>query len=406
MDNKKNILYVLHSGTSGGTFDTTLDLIKNLKDSFNIYILGAENDHFILYNYCEGKVNTITVFQRYDKWSAKTFHNSWLTYIYFEILTEYNIDLIHIMHLINHSFDLPQIAKKLKIPIILSFHDYYFVCPNFCLLNENYEYCGGICSDNHENCKLNWNIFDDIHFKTFLPTWREHVQNLFKYVDVFISSSPIVKNIFSTAYPNMKTIFDSKFIIIEHGRDFPKFNQVLFDYPSRNAPLKIAFPANQLNEMKGSEIIKDIKKLDKKNELEFHFLGNVPESLEEYGINHGPYLRDDFNNCIEEIKPSFIGIFSICPETYCHTLTESWNAKIPVIGTNVGVIEDRISKNKGGIIIDRNIQKCYSTLINLKNLSKKDYESLLDDVSKIFIKTTADMAKEYLNIYDSLLKST
>ena len=170
--------------------------------------------------------------------------------------------------------------------------------------------------------------------------------------------------------------------------------------------MKIVFPANQLNEIKGTEIIKGIKKLDINNDFEFHFLGNASSEMNDYGINHGPYARDDFDKCIEKIKPSFMGIFSICPETYCHTITESWSCEIPVIGTDIGVIEERITKNNGGIIIDRNdIKKSYDILIKLKEISSEEYGNMINNVSKIYLKTTKEMTMKYTKIYNKLLES-
>ncbi|MDD3984506.1 MAG: hypothetical protein PHY59_01120 [Methanobacterium sp.] len=51
---------------------------------------------------------------------------------------------------------------------------------------------------------------------------------------------------------------------------------------------------------------------------------------------------------VNKIKPSFIGIFSICPETYSHTLTEAWTCGIPVLATEIGALKERIIKNGGG----------------------------------------------------------
>lgn len=133
----KRILYVLHSGVTGGTFLTNKDLMKNVQKKFNVFLLSAEKDTLNLYNYVNNELILIKEYDRNYKWSAKDFHNNWLSYIYFDILNEYKIDIIHIRHLLNHSFDLPKIAKKLNIPVVLSFHDFYFICPFYVLLNED-----------------------------------------------------------------------------------------------------------------------------------------------------------------------------------------------------------------------------------------------------------------------------
>ena len=51
------ILYVLHSGMTGGTFLSTMDLISNLGNEYNIFVLGAENDSLRLYSYSNGSLS-------------------------------------------------------------------------------------------------------------------------------------------------------------------------------------------------------------------------------------------------------------------------------------------------------------------------------------------------------------
>lgn len=405
MVKKNNILYVLHS-LAGGTYYTTLDLIKHVQNEYNVFILGGNKDNLILYEYKNNDLKIISTYNRNSEWSPKVFHDSWLTYLYYEILTQYNIQLVHVRHLIYHSFDLPQIAKKLDIPIVLSFHDFYFLCPNYLLLNENEEYCELHCSQSNKNCKLEWDLFDGIHFKTILLDWRTEVQNLFKNVDVFITTSDIVKNLYLSVYTNTDIINDDNFHVFEHGRDFFTIKEEIYEIPSKNDSLKIVFPANQINNSKGLEIIKKLKSLDVNDNLEFHFLGNSTNEINEYGIIHGPYKREDFCKKIKSIKPSFIGIFSTWPETFCHTLTEAWSCGIPVIGTDIGVIQDRILKNNGGFIIERfNLNESYKKILKFKNSNEKDYLTLVENVSKINFKTSKEMADEYVDVYKHLTTS-
>ncbi len=413
----KKILYVLHSGVTGGTFLTNKDLMKNVVQSFEVYLLGAENDFFRLYKYIDDNLIIIKDYPRYlnlnvpldgsnrdyNPWSAKEFHNSWLSFIYFDILDTYGIDLVHIRHLINHSFDLPQVAKKLNIPVVLSLHDFYFICPFYVLLDENNNYCGGSCNINGENCYCPMNSLRDIHSKSFIEEWRKNVLKMFKYVDYFITTSDFVKNLFLSIYPEKSIISDKNFDVIEHGRDFPKIKKSYFEIPSKNNPVKILCPANHLNIMKGSEIIKQIKKEDKNNLIEFHFLGNCHDDVEEYGIAHGTFERDEFFKKVEEIQPSFIGIFSIWPETFCHTLTEAWSCGIPVIGFNIGVIDDRISKSGGGWIININNPLDIFELIIYLIHNKNEYLHKVNLIKNFKLKSTGVMSKKYIGIYNFLL---
>lgn len=393
------ILYVIHSGVTGGTFLTNKDLMKNVDGKYEVFLLTAENDSLSLFNFSKGNLTLIKSYTRLNKWSAMNFHDSWLNYIYFDILTNLNIDLVHIRHLINHSFDLPEIAQKLGIPVVLSFHDFFFICPFYVLLDENKKFCNGVCNDNELNCYVPLKSLEDINSKKFILEWRNNVLNLFKYINCFITTSHVVKDIFLSIYPNMD---EKNFYIIEHGRDFFN-NQFFYEKPSLEKPIKILCPANHINAMKGSEIIKSIKRYDVDSKLEFHFLGNCHDGIDEIGINHGTFERDDFFLRVKEIKPSFIGIFSIWPETFCHTLTEAWNCGIPVLGSNLGVIQDRILKEKGGWILNIDSPKCmYDKILEIASNSD-EYNTVLSNIKNIKFKSSKDMADDYLNIYNQLV---
>lgn len=417
---EKNILYVIHSGVTGGTFLTNKDLMKNIENSYNVYLLAAENKEFKLYSFSNDDLKIIKTYRRYpklnvdfdegdeyelNKWSCKEFHNSWLSYIYFDILINYNINLIHIRHLINHSFDIVEVAKQLDIPVVLSMHDFYFICPFYTLLDENNKYCEGKCKNNNENCYVPMKSFEDIKLcKDFIPIWRKNVLRMFSDVDYFVTTSEIVKDLFLSIYSDRTIINEENYKVIEHGRDFPKIKGKFTETPSLNKPIKILCPANHLNVMKGSEIIKTIKKEDKDNLIEFHFMGMVYDNLENYGISHGTYERDEFYKKVKEIKPSFIGIFSIWPETFCHTLTEAWFCGVPVIGTNIGVIEDRIVNNKGGWIIDKdNPLDIYELLCSLSENTSR-YLKCKENILNINFKNTYEMSKEYSYLYNKLNK--
>ena len=413
----KKILYVLHSGARGGTFLTNKDLMKNVVKEFDVYLLGAENDFFRLYKYMDDNLIILQDYPRYfnlnvplhgvnkdyHKWSASEFHNSWLSFIYFDILEKYGIDLVHIRHLINHSFDLPQVAKKLGIPVVLSMHDFYFICPFYVLLDENNNYCGGICNTNEKKCYCPLNSLKNIDSKKFIGEWRKNVLEMFKHIDYFITTSDFVKNLFLSIYTEKSIINDSNFKVIEHGRDFPRIRKDYYEIPSNDKPVKILCPANHLNAMKGSEIIKQIKNEDKDNLIEFHFLGNCHDNVDEYGINHGTFERDEFYKKVEEIHPSFIGIFSIWPETFCHTLTEAWSCYIPVIGFNIGVIEDRILKNDGGWIININNPNEIFDLLSYLIINPEKYLSKISKLKNLKFKNTKMMSRKYIQIYNTLL---
>ena len=394
---KKRALYVLHEG-SGGTPNTTKDLISKIQN-FECFLLTSNSKQLILRKYENKELKKIMAWNLTTKWSAKNFYDEEFRRIYFNILTSFKIDIIHIRHLFKHSFDLPMVADNLGIPIILSFHDFYFVCPSFHLLNENNEFCRCDCDANEGNCQHPSALIDDINFKDFIDLWREEVSKIIKKCSMFITTSKSAKNIHSSVFNELK---GKKFKIIEHGRDFSWENRDFLKLKSNSKKIKILFPGN-IGNHKGLTLIKDLKSHDKENILEFHFAGTIGDDFEGVGICHGKYERDNFNEIVEKINPTFIGIFSIWPETFCHTLSEAWACGIPVISTKFGALGERVSKNGAGIFINpENISKSYNEILKIVK-SPKDYNALKKQAYNIYHKSTKEMAYEYEYEYIGVL---
>lgn len=393
----KSILYVLHEGKAGGAYLNVMDILKNLSDDFNSYVLFSERNILQLYKY-EKNLKLIKTYTK-DLWNIREFHNSWLNYVYFDVLLKYDIDIVHINHLINHSLDLPISAKKLDKKVIISVHDYYLICPYYTLINEKNQYCEGKCSKNNINC-YNPNITKSINSKKIINTWRKEIMKMMEYVDFFITPSLFTKKLLLSIYTKLD---ENNIRVIEHGGDYPKIFEDYNEIPSTNKKIKILFPANYLNLLKGSNFIKEIKKCDTKNRLEFYFMGHVNKDLEKYGKNYGTYLREDFQSIVKKIKPSFIGIFSICPETFCYTLSESISCEIPILGTNVGVIQERIKRYNIGWILDyKKPLEAYEKIIEISN-NKNEYLSKKENTKHIQLSNTNEMTKKYMELYNFLI---
>ena len=400
-NNRKKILYVIHSG-GGGTPHTNIDLMQHIQKYLDCYVLMSSGKEVILGIYEDNQFKQLFSWVIRSKWSAQDFYIPEFRKIYFDVLNGLKIDLIHIRHLIKHTFDLPVVAANLKIPVIVSFHDFYFVCPSYNLLDDRNSYCAGECSESEGQCKVPMRELHDLPFlKEFVKEWRNEVSKIFYNISAFVTTAQIVKEIFISVYPELSR---KEFIIIEHGRDFQKSDTAAVNYeiPSKEGVIKILLPGN-IHNQKGADLIKALKKLDVKNRLEFHFMGRLQGGLEDYGINHGPYERDDFNKMVNKIKPSFIGIFTICPETYCHTLSEAWNSGVPILTTKLGAQKERLNKNGGGWFIDHtNPSQAYDEIIRIAR-SPEEYLEVAEQVKKIEFRSTKEMAQDYMNLYNRFL---
>lgn len=397
---KKNILYVLHSG-SGGTPKNVKDIVDGVNEFFNCYILISNKKELILYKFHGNRYEKIKTWNLISKWFVEKTSSEDFLNIYINILINFSIDLVHIHHLVFHSLDLPYLCHELNIPIILSLHDFYLICPTYTLLDDENNYCKGECCNSNPSISCSTPMLEMTeidNMKNFVFEWREKISKFIVDVDFIIAPSYFMKDIFMKVYE----IDENKFKIIEHGINLNNFERNLFEIPSSEKPTKILFLGN-INSHKGSYIIKELYELDKNDNLDFHFLGNMAGELKDIGIHHGVYEYEKLSLLIKEIKPSFIGIFSKCPESYCYTLSESWAMGIPVLVNKIGSLKFRLLENGGGWFInDGDLEETYSLILSIIS-NTDEYCLKQEEINDIYLNSTKEMANRYCKIYKQCL---
>jgi len=421
-NNRKRILYAIHDG-SGGTLHTSIELMKNIDKTMDAYLLITGRQNISLYKYNslgnniaehkDGDKEFVKYLQLIRRWPKEYIYSALntsieeLKMICFNMLVTLNIDIVHIRHLIYSSFDLAEVAKRLGIPVILSFHDFYYVCPSHNLLDDNINYCAGVCSEyNPENnrqgqCQITAGLNIPIA-KSIISAWRNNVEKLLDNCDAYVTTCQSAYDIYTKYYPKL---IERDFNIIEHGRDIKTPDTTEYVSPIKSdEKIRIVFPGH-LNSSKGYDLIKAIKEYDTDNRLEYHYMGSIlgSEDLEDIGEYHGFYDRSEFEDIVHSIKPHFIAILSIWPETYCHTLTEGWASGIPVLTTRLGALKERVETNGGGFFVDLNPQKAYEEIIRISE-NPDEYMKKASQIPDITFKTSQSMGEDYLRLYKKYLK--
>jgi GT2 family glycosyltransferase len=396
---KPRLLFILHQG-SGGVPMTNDDLVSKVSETYQCFLLTSTGSEIVLGAWEDGRTVEKRRWKLPGSWSAQNYRNPAARQVYFQVLAGLGIDLVHIRHLFKHSFDAPELCRSLRIPVVLSFHDYYFACPSIHLLDQNEVYCGGECTPGLQQCTIPSPMLRDLPMlKTYLPEWRGRVAELLQCVDAFVTTADSVKAVYLSAFPQL----DRKpFWVIEHGRNFERLSSVA-SAPSAGQPARILCAGN-IDSHKGSYFIRRLSELDTDGLLEFHFLGQTNEELRDIGVHHGAYKRADFPKLARKIQPAFAGIFSIWAETYSHTLSEAWSVGLPVLGSKLGAVGERISRNDGGWTIDT--ADAAGALAQIRQIIRdpQGYRERVQAVERIEVPTVEEMANAYEALY-SLISS-
>ena len=410
----RNALFLVNVKT-GGTPQTNRDLMIALKKNYNIqpfclYVrksaaqLSAIDDNF---DEIFGSEYPI------PETRLPSHANQFLERIYIQLLEKFRFSFVHVRHMGWHSVKIFDILKLFHVPCFFSLHDFYTVCPNIKLQDADNKHCGGDClqSKAANDCKYElWDHpFSNVLKNDGVYKWQSIFKKCLSDANALITTSHTAFEIVQSVYPDVVSCKD--FRIIEHGRELylsssksrkPK-------KPSTESKLKLLAPGN-ITDTKGGLLIKQLAQDEQLSScLEVHILGNIQNQL---NINdnssiicHGGYDRNDFPEIVAALSPDIGLVLSIWPETYCHTLTELWMCDVPVIGTNLGAVGDRLRKCGGGWVID----PTYGSLKFILNKLLKNRDLINDAQDSIinrsdyglypFILPVNVMAREYMSIY-------
>ncbi|MBB2971423.1 glycosyltransferase [Mesorhizobium sp. RMAD-H1] len=397
-------LFVVSTRT-GGTPQTNSDLMEKLQDRYETFLLRCDAKTIELFH-VEGRNQSLLEAFQINKMIKAFPHTSDEYDAAVKILlVKYSIEVVHIRHIAWHSLALPKVCKQLDIPVVFSFHDFYTICPTVKLLDERLEYCGGVCTATSGQCKHElWSEPDFPPLKnSAIHNWQSSMREMLRYCDGFITTSSGSRETISKIFDNIQ---DKPFEVIPHGRDLEMLSQVHAEAKDRKK-LRILVPGN-IDTPKGANIIKEIARYDENINFEFHILGKTTLEAGPNLILHGGYKREDFQSKVKEIDPDIGAIFSIWPETYCHTLTEMWSCGLPVVALDFGAVGERIRAEGGGWLLStKDPKRIFSELCRITGdplARKRESENVLKWQRKTGLTHTAlRMSHYYDQFYRKIL---
>lgn len=214
---KKNILYILHSDFKvgrndniGGTQFHVRDLKDGLMGTHNVFVLARNLETLCLTAYCDGKEYDFSFYVGLAD-DILLDSNREIKKVLDSILEAFSIDLVHVHHISGLSLDIFTLAKEKGIPLVLTCHDFYYICPTIRLISEDGKEC---CESNPEQCRACLrSVTGLIETVDILAQWRARVRRIFDVCSKIVFPSESAKAQYSKVYPE----FEEKYMVIEHG---------------------------------------------------------------------------------------------------------------------------------------------------------------------------------------------
>jgi glycosyltransferase involved in cell wall biosynthesis len=401
---KPSILIMTHN-KGGGSLKATEHFIESQKKHYIIHILRYSNDDSIL-----TVMSIINGTNEFPVISIKmppfTFKSYMLNpvqpehiEIYTHIMRIFNVSLLYVNHTISTGNAAIFSAYALNVPILLIAHDFLLLHPNYVLANKK----GELLTDDYskENNKR-WFAENTNCTSEILQGWTRIRKEILNRVNHIIFPSEFAQKLFCSY---AKELNINKTTVIEHSVfDAPPIPDNSKANDISTEPLRVLY-LGIFSEMKGGKIFSQCAELCSKSEnIQFLQLGSRQDKLQSRAITHlGNYTQEDVILKISKSRAHLVCILSICPETFCYTLTEAWLAGVPVVVTPIGAIMDRVSKQGGGWILDspspQNLLQKLRYIIN----NPSEYAQKLDEVKRTNHLSAIQSASSYHAICEKLI---
>jgi len=311
------ILYLSH-GLGGGTQENIENIIRNSNNSINIIMnsVGFNDKKISLKFYWNN--NFIEEFKSSS--SAELI----------EIFEKLNLDLIHLHHIAGLEKNILDWLLNIKIPLIVTYHDFYFINANPTLTYPNGEFCGiDAKGKDHDINRLkkpwdesNWKI------KTF-EIMKKAKLNIFPSN----SSLKIYNKVFSEI-PNSRVIPHE--IIVEKSRtiEIDECEYLRIGILGALSAEKGAYFLEKIADYTNSIQLKNKK-------IKFILIGYSFFDIKNVEIT-GYYEKENLPKIIKENNLDGILFLARWPETFSYTLSTSIASNIPIIAPDIGAFPERL----------------------------------------------------------------
>lgn len=161
-----------------------------------------------------------------------------------------------------------------------------------------------------------------------------------------------------------------------------------------------------ISDIKGSSTAYEMVREGK--DIQWFVFGNIApdEKLADYTAPNlhklGAYDRQALKRLLQNYKIDIVCVMSKCSETFCYTLSEAWEAKLPVIGFYIGAVGERIKRTNAGMAmpVSTDAEEIVDKIRGLHTDSA--WNEIRKNVAAYENKTVDYMVQEYADLYEEL----
>ncbi len=239
-------------------------------------------------------------------------------------------DLIHVQHFLNWPIDLLDQVQTFGVPTIVSFHDYYAITPQLTLqdLAEPEETLTAAYSQKTFGRDLS----------SYLKERRQRIDRSLRNVSARIAVSAFLQRTLARAFAAPIRIVENG---IEEFRPAPRV--------AAQGVIRFGYFGNLVPQKGWQTLIAafgDVRQLHPGAELHVHGWFDRPPAPQPGVTYYGTYQHFELPGRTAQIDVAVIP--SEFPEPFSLVLSEMWQARLPVVGSDLGALGERIVDGVNG----------------------------------------------------------
>ncbi|MCL2297402.1 MAG: glycosyltransferase [Proteobacteria bacterium] len=337
------VLHIVHTH-GGGTELHARKLIRNSPPGWRHYLAIVDSTQWrIALAPKDGSESPILCVARRDD-------ETWESFVE-QLCGSLGVGLVHVHNVSGCRDGILSAFPKLSIPYGYTTHDLSIACPTITFLNPDERYCGGqtettVC----QNCLRQQEDFSHID----IAAWRQAHDAFVQKARFIIAPSHWAREMFARYFPGVAVKR------IEHA--IPS-NPI----PSRNlsalvfadSPWPTVAVLGAVGPDKGARRLERLVALaaEQNAAVRFVLIGYLDrqhgpwQSDDGRLLVHGRYTPDDFPALMDYYKVKLVLYPSAGPETFCYTLSETWQAGRPALVPPFGALAERMQEHGAGWIM-------------------------------------------------------
>lgn len=230
---------------------------------------------------------------------------------------------IHLHHVHGFPEAVLSLDQQLGLPVDITLHDYFAVCPQYQLVNENGQYCGEPDAAGCTACLAKrphaWGMG--------IGEWRGAFSSLLlRAARVLAPSQSVAQGV---------------------RRYVPTLNAIVVPHPEQLSPLpqvcKVAL-LGALSPAKGLHVAVDVAAHAQRQQtpLVVRLIGHAAEPLPDTLSATGSYRNETLMRLLASERPDVIWLPSQVPETYSFALSAALASGLPIVASDLGALGERL----------------------------------------------------------------